>query len=640
LLLALVAAVFLRFRHAGDWPPGFYRDEAYNALDALNVLAGQHALFFTANNGREPIYIYLVALSVALLGRTVLAERLPAGIVGVLATLPTFFLGRAWFGPLTGLLAAFLWATTFWPVHLGRVGLRAGLLAPALALALWAGTRAYRNGRAVSWFSAGLLYGLTFYTYLSARLTPLVLVLLAAYLLLTGRGRRLWSEGRVLWFAAGTALVVLPLAIVALNDPSILFGRAGQVSIFSPAVNGGDFWGTLARHTAEALGMTIWRGDTILRHNALLNYDAVLAADGPAGRPVFDIFMAGPFLAGLGWCLWNWRRAPAAALLLWQAVMLLPTILAEDTPHFLRAAGVLPGVVFFPAIGLALLWNWARLPLVFRRVTVVALLGATLWLTADDYATYAREPDVGHLFESAATQLAADLNDEAPGVSVALDRRFWDGWPSVRFLAGERPPALFEEGATPAVALPAAVYAWPFAPLDAVRAAAATAGQVTVAEGPLARGDLEPEAVPLYVRFGYEVEAAAGSRADNFGGVLMLRDAAVSTLSPTRIEVDLTWALPPGVSAAEALPTAFVHVAAGDGLIGQHDAPPGLGYWPATDWRPGLSVRERRIIDLARPYDPAAHTISAGLYWPESGERLPRLDAGYNAVDDKAVIQP
>jgi hypothetical protein len=51
-------------------------------------------------------------------------------------------------------------------------------------------------------------------------------------------------------------------------------------------------------------------------------------------------------------------------------------------------------------------------------------------------------------------------------------------------------------------------------------------------------------------------------------------------------------------------------------------------------------VRERRIIDLARPYDPATHTISAGLYWPETGERLPRLDAGYNAVDDKAVIQP
>jgi 4-amino-4-deoxy-L-arabinose transferase-like glycosyltransferase len=363
LLLALVAAAFLRFRHAGVWPPGFYRDEAYNALDALNVLAGQHALFFTANNGREPIYIYLVALSIALLGRTVLAERLPAGVVGVLATLPTFGLGRAWFGPLTGLLAAFLWATTFWPVHLGRVGLRAGLLAPALALALWAGTRAYRNGRGLSWFSAGLLYGLTFYTYLSARLTPLLLVLLAAYLLLTGRGRRLWSEGRVLWFAAGTALVVLPLATVALGDPSILFGRAGQVSIFSPEVNGGDFWGTLARHTAEALGMTIWRGDAILRHNALLNYEAVLAVDDPAGRPVFDIFMAGPFLAGLGWCLWNWRRAPAAALLLWQAVMLLPTILAEDTPHFLRAAGVLPGMVFFPAIGLALLWNWARLPL-------------------------------------------------------------------------------------------------------------------------------------------------------------------------------------------------------------------------------------------------------------------------------------
>ena len=64
LLLAVVLAVGLRLYRLGEWPPGPYRDEAYNGLDALSVLRGDHALFFPANNGREPIYIYLVALAV------------------------------------------------------------------------------------------------------------------------------------------------------------------------------------------------------------------------------------------------------------------------------------------------------------------------------------------------------------------------------------------------------------------------------------------------------------------------------------------------------------------------------------------------------------------------------------------------
>ena len=77
LLLAVGLAAALRFYRLGEWPPGPYRDEAYNALDALDVLRGQHALFLPANNGREPFYIYLVALSIALLGPTTLALQLP-----------------------------------------------------------------------------------------------------------------------------------------------------------------------------------------------------------------------------------------------------------------------------------------------------------------------------------------------------------------------------------------------------------------------------------------------------------------------------------------------------------------------------------------------------------------------------------
>ena len=123
LLLAVGTAVFLRVYNLASWPPGLYRDEAFNGLDALRVLAGEPAIFFTANNGREPLYITLTALSVALFGRTVLAVRLAAAVVGSLSTLRVYRLGSVqavlvweWaesgWGSRTGLLSAWRWGVT------------------------------------------------------------------------------------------------------------------------------------------------------------------------------------------------------------------------------------------------------------------------------------------------------------------------------------------------------------------------------------------------------------------------------------------------------------------------------------------------------------------------------------------------
>ena len=129
LLLALLIAFALRFYRLGEIPLGLYRDEAFNGLDALKILQGEHAVFFPANNGREPFYIYLTAAAVALFGQTIFAIRLAAAVVGTLTTLPVYLLGKSWFGWRIGVLAAWIWAITLWPVHLSRIGLRVILLA-------------------------------------------------------------------------------------------------------------------------------------------------------------------------------------------------------------------------------------------------------------------------------------------------------------------------------------------------------------------------------------------------------------------------------------------------------------------------------------------------------------------------------
>ncbi len=634
MLTAIALAAFLRLYQLGEWPPGLYRDEAYNGLDALGVLRGERHLFFPANNGREPVYIYLVALAIALLGPTAVALRLPAALAGALATLPAFLLGREWFGRVAGLLAAFLWAGAFWPVHLGRIGLRAGLLPPLLALAFWLGTRAYRQRRSGLWLVAGLVYGLSFYTYLAVRFTPLLLALFAAYLVLTGRRARLWDGGRLLWFVLGAALALAPLGAVMLADPSLIFGRAGQVSILSPEVSGGDPLGALLGNTGRALGMYLWRGDPILRHNAWLD------AGAPAGRPVFDWLMAAPFMAGLLWCLRHWRRPAPAFLILWQLVMLGPTILAEDAPHFLRAVGVLPGAVFFPAIGLSLLWNWRRWSPVVRCAAVVLLLVGSVILTARDYVAYARQPEVAYLWEAAAADLARSAASSAGEATVYLDERFVEGWPSVPFLLTGHPVTLFrpESGALDLPDGPAVLYFWPYGPQEFL-ATIAPPAIVEIEAGPLARGDLEPEAYALYTRLAVRPGATPTESLADFAGRYTLRGAGYAPAAEA-IEVALQWEAQPGSELPETLPNLFIHVVGPEGIIGQHDGPLGGGLWPAALWRPGLVIGERQTISLSRPFDPARDQVQAGLYWLESGERLPVVDEGGAVIDDRVILPP
>ncbi|MAU01339.1 MAG: hypothetical protein CL608_29715 [Anaerolineaceae bacterium] len=629
LLLAVATAVFLRVYNLANWPPGLYRDEAFNGLDALHVLDGEPTVFFTANNGREPLYIMLTALSVALFGRTVLAVRLVAAVAGSLTTLLVYRLGLSWFGWRVGLLAAWLWAITLWPVHLSRLGLRTILLPAVLALAFWLGTEAYRRNQPRWWLAAGAAYGLGFYTYLAIRFTPLLLLVLGAFLL--WRGQRARLRRGVGWFVLGTAVTLLPLAIFYLQNPDLLLGRTDQVSILNPAINHGDFWGTLWRHTWQSLGLFFWRGDTILRHN-------------PVGRPLFDWLMAVPFVLGVIWCLRHWRRPAAAAVLLWTTIMLGVTILAEDAPHFLRAVGILPAAIFVPALGLAWLWRWPRLPQAVRGGLVAMLILGSLLLSVRDYVNYSQQPDTALLFEAAAAELAEQLNKEMAGTAVYLDRWFWDettqkGWPSIPFLADLDDVIFYrpENGLPPAApGQPISLYAWPFGDLEFVPRLLADAEMVVVRNGRLARGDLEPEPYPLYVRY---VSGAVLDSAQpiNFDNAFLLQSWAIILLDAQTLQVDLIWQ-----KTTDDLPNqiAFLHLLNNEGLLTQADAPPGGIYWFPHWWQQGQVVHEQRNLTLPEPFDPAIHTIRVGLYDPATLDRLPVIRDNGTVLGDGWQLAP
>ena len=237
----MATAVTLRFYKLGTLPPGLYRDEAFNGLDALGVLSGSRLpLFFPANNGREPLFIYSVALSVWQFGRTTFALRLPAALFGTLTILPLYFLTRYWFDRSTATFTAFAWATTVWSIHLSRIGFRTVLLPFFLSTATCsltiAAEKITHKKPATKWLIfAGLVYGLSFYTYLAARLSLVGLLLFVGYLWLTQRPPHLLAHSA--WFVLGLLVMIAPLFVTLASMGELAGGRTGDVSILNAAIN-------------------------------------------------------------------------------------------------------------------------------------------------------------------------------------------------------------------------------------------------------------------------------------------------------------------------------------------------------------------------------------------------------------------
>ncbi len=603
----------LRIFALGDIPPGLYHDEAFNGLDALEVFEGRWPIYFAANNGREPLFIYLIAVTIGLLGRTPGAVRLAAAISGTFTIPTTYLMARAWFNRRVSLLSATILAITLWHVHLSRIGFRAVTLPLTTSLALWLGARAYRSRRWHDGLVAGLFYGLCFYAYLPARFSPIALAIFALYLIATGRGRRIWPVAA--WFAAGTALILAPLGVYTLGHWDIVMGRPGQVGVLNPLISGGDPWGTMGRQLVSTLGMFFIRGDTIPRHNL-------------PGRPIFDPLIGTAMLLGLTCALARprsrahvRRRTATLFALIWVGLMLAPTWLAEDAPHFLRAAGVLPLLVVFPALGIGAAMDWLerrgrhRWAVTLACATLAFSLVMTVW---DYFICYGTDPQTACAFEDAAVELAAEANrftgvgwdgsgltasrvSPQSGRRVYVDSRLWDEWAAIPFLVPESESvvklstetisSLPDEGGREGRAT--LLLLWPYAGLERYQEFLPRNALIEAHGGPLARGDLEEAPYEAYVAYVATptTERPTGYLA-KFGDWVALIDYKVE-VSDRKWLVQLVWE---ALESPTENYTVFVHLREGKRVVAQDDGEPATGHYPTSVWREGDLIVDKHIL--------------------------------------------
>ena len=371
ILLALAVAVaLLRLQRLTEFPQGIQSDEGPDGVYALQVLEGEHAVFFPeAASGREWMGVYTIALTTSILGRTLLAFRLPTALASAGTVFVVFWLGRLlfgrdetgqdtpWRGVLIGGTGAGLLAVSMGQTIIGRASLRANYLPLFLGLCfvlLWWGWS--RSDHERSWWRiglAGVCAGLLPYTYIPSRFTPFLFLLFGLSFLWPLRAvTRERVRAELPWaaiFIGAAGLVAAPILIYFAIHPEHFFIRSREVWVLRESQ--GTPLGAFLNNAWEHLLAFGFHGDLRERYNF-------------AGRPMLNPWEAFFFWYGVGMAVWRWQRRPAyRLLLLWLAVLLAPAMLAIDFglgPNTLRMIGAAPAVYLLIGVGIWETYHFLR----------------------------------------------------------------------------------------------------------------------------------------------------------------------------------------------------------------------------------------------------------------------------------------
>ena len=663
LVVGLVGLGFaLRLYRLGDLPYGMHPDEGFNALDALDILGGARPVFLPRNNGREPLFMYLMAAMLGWFGSSIWAVRLTGAVSGALVVLTQYLLVQSLPLPrprVTALVSTALIATNFWAVHQGHKALRAGLLPAWLALMLWAWWLAIRQdalatgeggpaGPSVRLYPpstthylwsvvAGVALAAALYTYLSARVMPLILVLSALW---TAWRARRWRPLVCLGITLAVAgVLAIPLGLYFVAHPEMFGFRADQISLLNPEVNQGNLVGMLVENGLNLLLAFNWRGSTWWYENL-------------EGRPVFDVVTGIAFLAGMVYLARDGvgrrgQRAQGAAVLLAVALgmMLVPPWLTIRAPTYIRMTGLWPVLFLLPA------WAIERLAAVVGRrnvavgaTLIVLLVGISATLSLQDlFVRYASAPEVyrGPRVSTAVNgQTIAQLVQQGPVyVSPAVQVQS-----VIRFLNHERPPGSFDPRA--GLVLPPEgdpVYVFDGVELDDATAVGKRWPQLQRED----RYDAEGEVSLILYRLrradwpaprGGAADAASPAFGDRIR--LLAHEVNRSTVAPgQKIAVTLEWLV---LGPTDIDHNFFVHLTGSGGRgVGQYDGPPLGGSYPTHRWQPGEHILQRVEITVAKDAPDGEAILSVGWYDWRSGERLPLPGDDDAALDmDRVTISP
>ncbi len=372
-LLILLLAFFLRVARLDSLPPGWRDDEVIETtVHAQIVLDGGHPLYFIQAEGHEPLYHYLSAGWIALVGNSLFSVRMVSAFFGLLTVAAGYRLARQLFGPRYGWLVALLLAVSFWALMYSRVKIRHTAELPFVLLAFSqlysvvrgqgsvvrrqeaGGRRQEAGGRRSFILHCSLLVlflSAALYTYFAAVALPLILFAFGLYLFILPRlprptiqtPRPAHCSSFIVHRSSFIVHCSLFLALL-LYFPLArgLFGSAQRLGVVGgplTALRAGDPW-PFIQNTASTLAMFGNHGDPEWLYNI-------------SGRPLFGLVGFYVFAAGAILCLWRRRDPRYGFLLIWLIGGLAPAFASTPAASFGHSITTLPAATFIAALPFA-----------------------------------------------------------------------------------------------------------------------------------------------------------------------------------------------------------------------------------------------------------------------------------------------
>jgi 4-amino-4-deoxy-L-arabinose transferase-like glycosyltransferase len=654
IIFILLLAFIYRAYDLTSVPPGLTHDEANHGWDSMNVLDGVLLFYFPLNYGSEPLYNYVVAGSMALIGENLLALRLVNVMFGLL-TIAAAYLWTCWaFNRYTALVTAALIAISFWPVASSRQALRAGML-PFLvisaAIFFWLIFRPGRRNESsglptpnlkIGWavFGFALSVTATLHTYLAARVLWLLYPIFLVYLAFSHRAsfQRIWKPVLAGLILAG--LLVIPMFAYVEAHPEAET-RLQMLEGPLQSLLSGDL-SPVFTNAWEAFLAFVWPGfgDHFLAYNI-------------PGRPVLEAVTAFFFLAGLVACLWRIREPAYAFALIWFGVGIVPSLVTGPEANTTRNLAALAPTYILAATGFVTLATfitrrWGS-PARIASASILALWLFFIGLTTivDYFIRWAQSPDVRaayqHTLVEALDYLDGQSSDKTTVISTIYPGPAHD--PSIaRVLLAGKPFELRWIDARRAIIYPGGQATQLILPSSTPLHPAFTGLVRPVETVEMRSDDLDPAFTS------YDLLDPAWDLPDtspNFGDALDLigsRWLNDSARPGELAELMTIWRVTDPAKVGPVVPPAFetdmvlfTHVIDDSGdIIAQQDSLEA----PSWDWQAGDIFIQVHPVTIPEGVPPGNYETTVGAYDRSSGERIPLLNPAGEIVDNRAFVVP
>ncbi len=630
--LVLLFAGAVRFVNLASVPQGIFHDEAWSGAKALDILNGTAPaqVYFPENNGMDALHVYLIALLFKFTGPLALGSRIISALMGTLTVLAVYWL--AWELPAddrkrhaTAIIAAIVYSFMLVAIATARSGWHSPSFALLAILCLAALMRGRRLSRQRWFVIAGGLAGLAQYTYPSARLLPVWLIVIAVLDLALQRGQRRAQLANYTLAALAAVVVFLPLGMFFLQNPQWLFERAQRTSA---AIN-------LGENALKTLLSFVVRGSTENLHNL-------------PGRPLLDPVLGVFFIIGLGVCVIR-HRAAHVTLLSGVVILSLAVVLTEAAPLTRRWTAVFPLVAIIVAIGLVTGMNWIadRMPTRQGQAAAVVLAGAVLfvgagWSVVDYFGPYAANPQLFWEYDSGITQVADHMRGQPNTkffltpydrfyevVMLTLAEQSRDPIQSYNGMACALFPAKTDRVTEWVVITEKDQHTLPL--MKQIYPAGQIVWRLNSPVGSYARAWQVPAGETAHFQLDRAVAANFGDHAQLIG-----MDLPAEAKPGDTIRLRLTFE---NQQALDQLYKVFVHLRGPENaIVAQADRALCGMTLNEADWRPGDVLVEEYELTIPSQTSPGDYPVVVGFYQAETGTRLPVVTADLEHDGDSVTI--